>query len=633
MKSTEVLELLLSSDPKDRQRGSEILRQLKLRSELLEIEVLVRAAKVEALETQFCEILARLLRSESPEISGSALELLLLRSEEESRELRLLCRGHIDEYLSSPQTHRFQILMNMRFAWKQLAPLQRRGATRFIGNYQLREALSLLLDNFRQDDVSLQLLTLEVFRRLQDGRANGQIRALLHRNPEEKLLTKAIEVLGVTGSIWDFWALRRFVRAPYPSTRVAALEALHRLMGTLSYPVLKKSLEEEGPLVQARILELLVRTPTKRGLRLLLQLWPQHSGVALGTKIEQGLRDIPNQLKLPELRKLFPQVPLRIKLKLIALMDVEVSEGNLAFYQQILRQRSEDPRVLIAAMEGMSHYPQLADINLLRPYLEDKESELYYPALAAFLRLDAEDPTPELEAAIDHHTPHERHLHQLILSSLVEKHRLKKLSLYLQSYVLVMLRSERAENRLLASEVIQKFHLDFELGGVIELFGREASPMVRSSGMRALAGIFSSSPMSFMASKPQPWLLADQEFQRAVRPTHSCLLALFENRSRETLSWVQARHPQETWRCTLELLREGHLRGEQLEWIELTPSYDEFEEILEREDLTDLVVNRLFAFAARSPDPRFGEFLLGEFARRREAQLIPFITTFINGIP
>lgn len=633
MKPQEIISLLQSPEYADFLRGNEELSRMRSVPEILSFHRLVEESESDHLRSVFQKQLFRLFSSDLMELNALAMQLLLEQATLEQKELRSGVLQLLEEFLGGDNFSYFKKLISFRRSFRSLSPRARTVATRLIGTYQLREAYTLLLDNFLSKDTDLIALTIEVFRRSKDARANRYLRAIISEEEDEKLALLALQALSELGNFFDLGRFRKLLRSPKPLLQRAALRGLHRLRGAKAMGLLEKEFLQSKDLHhRGFILDLLESGAGIPEVELLIRLWNAKISESEDRKIEGILGELEGQKKLGPILGAFDRAPESLKHKLIILLNEVSSQRCYEFYKRSLFKEKND-FLLISIMEAMAYYDRPESIPLLRSFMRDPESFLHYYAFSSIVRHNCLDLTEILEEVALLKLPDDRHHHQLILSVLAHQKSLTTLTTFLQAYVLLMLRSNRAENRYLAYRVVGKFYLLFELKGIFDIFAEERSELVIEESLRVFGEIFGRAPQAFMEANPPQSIFDSSAFIEGIQTTPSLLLSLFSSKEEKLTRALAKIHPLQFRRSLLEIAEADLLEGDVLDWADLTQlSFREFQLLWEKFPDNPKAKTTLLGAIENGGSAKFGEFILEEYLQRGGEEIIPFVSRYVGGL-
>lgn len=634
MRPAELIALLQSAEYADFLRGTEALAQLRTVPELLAFNAIVEETDNDHLRGLFQKQLFRLFSSDLMELNGLAMQLLLEQATIPQKEIRAGALSLLEEFLASDGFTYFKKLISFRRSFRLLSTPARVVATRLIGVFNLKEAHSLILENFTSGDRELITLTMEIFRRAKDSRGNRYLRALIKDGRDPDLSLKALGALSELGHYFDQSYFKTHLSSKNPELKKAALRGLYRLRGSKVLALLAREFRtSSNPEIRGYILELLADGKGSVEVELLIDLWNSEVTEAEDRRIEWMLGELEGPRKLGPILKAMKRSPESLKHKLIVLLNEISSTQCYDYYRRALQEEKND-FLLISVMEAISYYDRPESIPLLRRFMKDPESFLHYYAFSSIVRHTCLDLTEILEEVALLKLPDDRHHHQLVLSVLAHQKSLTNLTTFLQAYVLLMLRSSRGENRYLAYKVVGKFYLLFELRGVFDLFQEEKNDLVIEEGRRIFGEIFARAPQVFMEAAPGASILESDSFAQGIGPSPSLLLSLFGSREERLVRSVGRAHPVAFRRSILELAQSDLLPAEVLSWIDLTGlSFRDFELLWEKFPQERPVQRLLLESLAKEDNPKFGEFILQEYLERGGEELAPFVAHYVREMP
>ncbi len=629
----EIVSQLESTQFVDRARGGDRLNSLVDSKKILAFHEYAEQRDHYGLRLSFQKLLYRLLRGESEYLVGLSLSILFAHSILPQKGFREESERMIDEFLNAPNTYQYLKFSALRRAWKNLGTKERIMATRKIGSFQMIEVLSLLLDNFQSNDQSLIILTMEVFKRLKDKRANRLIRQILEDNSNRDLKIKALSALSELGYFLDKKIFIRNLSSEDEDIRLAALDGLYVLNGDKSLPLIKKFFFNSATdKSKIRLIEILSRNPTTLSILALLEIWQNQDFSAIEYKIDWALNEIEGSIKLDALLQFYPQANPIIRLKMISLLNEIQNQRCYDFYIDLITKQDND-LLTMAALEAVSYYNDVRTLAYLEQFLKNPENMLHYYALATYVKHTSIDLTDILEKTILHKLPDDRHHHQLILNVLSEQNSIKTPSLFLKVYVLTMLNSPRKDNRYLAFSVVKRFIHDFELTGIFDVFTRETNEMVAQEALSTFGEIFSTYPEIFMKAKPPANVFTSPVFLKKVRQSLPVLKSLILAGKKQLILDMQVKEPHTFWVYALELFKSHVFNAETITWISLSEiSFEDFSFIWDSYQGDETVKTHLLKSISVSHDPRFGDFLLGEYFKDHREELYPYVSRYVNGL-
>jgi HEAT repeat protein len=629
----DIVSLLESTQFVDRAKGSDRLNSLVDSEKILMFHQYAEDRDHYGLRLSFQKLLYRLLRGDNEYLIGLSLSILFSHSILPKKGFREESERQIDEFLNAPNTYQYLKFSALKKAWKMLGPKERFLATKKIGSFQMVEVLSILLDNFQSDDPSLMILTMEVFRRLKDKRANRLIRQLMDQNSRADLKIKALLVISELGYFLDKKIFIRHLNSEDEEIRLAALEGLYVLKGDKAIPLIKNFFfDSKAETSQIRLIGILSRKPTTLSILALLDIWQNQDFSAVEHEIDWALNEMEGPSKLDALLQFYSQANPVVRLKMISLLNEIQNQRCYDFYINLINEHEND-LLTMAALEAVSYYNDVRTLPHLEKFLRNPEDMLHYYALATYVKHTSIDLTEMLEKTILYKLPDDRHHHQLILNVLSEQNSIKMLSLFLKVYVLTMLNSSRKDNRYLAFSVVKRFIHDFELSGIFAVFTKEENEMVANEALSVFGEIFSIYPEIFMKANPPENVLASPAFAKKVKLNLPVLKALFLAKRKQHIVDMQLKEPHTFWVYALELFNSRVINDAMISWINLAIiTFEDFSLIWDRYQDDEAVKSQLLKSISISHDPRFGDFLLGEYFKDHAEELYPYVSRYVNGL-
>lgn len=632
-KLKEIVRLLESSQFTERSEGTDLLLTLRNPAEIMALHEFIEINDNYGLRLAFHKLLFKLLRKDNEKICGLALSILFQHATSDRKALAKDSENLIDEFLSSSNMFQYLKFLALKACWKNLGPNERYLATKKIGNFQLVEVLSLLIDNFRTNEERLLLISMEVFKRLGDKRANRFMRNILADGSSEALIIKALEVMSELGNYFDRKYFRKYLKSMSEAVKLAALEGLARnnLDGSLKI-ITDFYHEAKSEHSKLAVVEILSAHPSEKSILTLLKLWQEEELTQIEHKIEWALNEIESSQKLNAILSFYPQADEGMELKIIALLNEMQHSRCYDFFLDII-QKNKNEFLTMAAMEAVAHYDDPRTIPYLQPYLKDSTQMLHYYALASMVKHSMVDLTHVLEDTVAAKLSEDRHHHQLILNVLHEQPTIKSLNLYLQSYVLTMLTSSRRDNRYLAYSIVGRFCQEFELKGIFELFSRETNDMVSREGFKIFGRMFSKNPFYFLEANPPRTILNSEHFLRSVTLNAAVILSLFSFKQQELLSTLEVRSSEDFRRAVTQLIAEYELTEVQLMGLDYRHlSFEDFMLVWNRYQHIPEVRMKLLSTAELYHDQRWTDLVMDEYMKGTQ-NLEPVISRFVNGLP
>ena len=619
----------------DRLKGTELLHSLVDPQDILAFHEYAEETNNYGLRLSLQRFLYLLLQKENETLCGLALSILFTYSSLPEKILKDESEKMLDEFMGTPNMFQYMKFLAIKKCWRALPTKERYMATRKIGSFQLVEVFSLLLDNFNSGDDKLIILTMEVFRRFGDKRANRFVRLILDRSDSVPLIIKALQVISELGYLFDQKYFKQYMKSADESIEGAAIEGLVKLKKDRALSNVKDFFKHSTTIeAKIRAVEILSKNPTQRSILSLLELWQEEEPGPVENKIESLVNEIEGQGKLNAILSFYPKANEVMELKIISLLNEIHHSKCYEFYTNVVKE-NKNALLTMAAMEAMAHYNDPRTVSLLTGFLKDPEDLLHYYALSAIVKHTDIDVMKLLTDTIRLKLDEERHHHQLILNVLKEQKFSTNLKPEVISYVLLKLRSSQRDNRYLAYSVVGKFYKDFNITDIFNIYHDEKNNLVIREAHRVFAEIASSNPdllLGTMVGEDRK-ILTLETFLHHINLSQEVVSSLMLNNCDDSIFLLQKFHRADFWKFIYPFLLTNQLTFERLTWINVSHlTFEDFAEIWSFH--TDSLNMRKYLLQSVSSfsDPRFGEFILSEYLTGKTPEMYPYVSRFVNGL-